>query len=173
MPVACLIRARPEETSAGSYGYLPTRPRPIPLAGPPGCQTGALQDGGQAERHGDALAGPAGLRDGQKRDTPTTSRRATTRRPEGRAERGRPPVASRAAPGPTRGRAAPGRRDATRAAVRFGGANPERTTCHRLPHRETHKHKDTAHRVHDGTACQQTAARVRVRDEEVVAESGT
>jgi hypothetical protein len=49
-----------------------------------------------------------------ERDTPSTSPRATTRRPENRATRARPPVTSRAAPGPARGRAAPGRRDATR-----------------------------------------------------------
>ncbi len=42
---------------------------------------------------------------------PSASRRATTRRPGGRAARRRPAVASRAAPGPSRGRVAPGRRD--------------------------------------------------------------
>jgi hypothetical protein len=46
-------------------------------------------------------------------------------RPEGRAARGPLPVASRAALGPTRDWAAPGRRDATPAAMRLCGANPE------------------------------------------------
>ena len=92
---------------------------------------------------------------GPDRDTPTTSPRATTRRPGGRAARGRLPVASRAAPGPARGRAAPGRRDATRAPVRFGGANPERTTCQRPSQPETHEHERAGHPARDGTAWQQ------------------
>ena len=71
-----------------------------------------------------ALAGRAGLGEAGQGDRcgivrwagcgiPSTSRWATTRRPGRRAPRGRPAVASRAAPGTTRGWAVPGRGEAT------------------------------------------------------------
>jgi hypothetical protein len=48
VPVACPIRARTEEPSAGSHRYSPTRPRRTPRAGRVGCRSGALQGGSWA-----------------------------------------------------------------------------------------------------------------------------
>jgi len=94
-------------------------------------------------------------------------RGAAPRRPGGRAARRRPAVASRAAPGPSRGRALPGRRDATRALVRFGGANPERTAHEHLSRSDTRQHERPGQDVRDGTGRQRPGARVRVHTEEV------
>ena len=154
----------------GSQRYSSTRPRPTPLAGYAASESGALQGGGQAALHGDALAGPAGLRDGRKRDTPTTSRGLPHARPRAELNEARCRLRRGAAPGPARGRAAPLSTGchASCGAVLAEPANPERTTCHRPSHRETRKHEDTAHPVHGGTACQPPAARVRVREEEVI-----
>ena len=51
--------------------------------------------------------------------------------------------------------------------VRFGGANPERTTCERLSRPETHEQEHAGQQVHDGTRHHQASARVHVRDEDI------
>ena len=112
-----------------------------------------------------ALAGRAGLRDGRSvtprrppRGLPHAVPGAELREPGGRLRRGLPP-----------GRRAVGlrhcRRDATRARVRLGGANSERT-AHEHPSRpETREQHDAGQSAGDGTTHQQPAARVHVRDE--------
>ena len=98
------------------------------------------------------MPSPAGRSPGwPERDTPPTSPKGYHTPSRGRAARARLPVASRAAPGPARGRAAPVRRDAARAPVRFGGANPERTTCEHLSHDETHEQEDAGQPARNGT----------------------
>src|SRR4051794_10595205 len=68
----------------------------------------------------------------------------------------------------TRVKAAAGNEtDATRAPVRFGGANPEQTTCERPSRPNTHEHDHAAQAARDGTRRHQPRARIRVRDEEV------
>jgi len=86
----------------------------------------ARQASGMAE-HGRGVAGEvvaAGC------GIPSTSPRATTRRPGGRAARSRITFEWRAAPGPPRGRAMPGRRDAARA--RRGAESAGRPALMRL-----------------------------------------
>jgi hypothetical protein len=53
------------------------------------------------------------------------------------------------------------------APVRFGGANPERTTCEPPPRPETHEQEHSGQPVHGGTGRQQPGARVRILNEEV------
>jgi hypothetical protein len=77
---------------------------------------------------------------------PSTSQRATTRRPGRRAAQCRPAVTSRAAPGAPRGRAEPGRGDATRVpavvevevARRHQKGTNRRTTRRHRPHAQDH-----------------------------------
>jgi hypothetical protein len=88
-----------------------------------------------------ALAGRADLREASHKNRcgwvgragcgiPSTSLRATTRQPEGRAKRHTRRFPSRAAPGLTYGRAAPDRRDATQSqrARSISGPSPGRRT---------------------------------------------
>ena len=98
---------------------------------------------------------------------PEASRRATTRRPGGRAARGRLAVASRAAPGPPRGRALPGRRDDARAPAWLSGAIPERTSWEPPSRPESHEHERAAQDARGGTGRHQPGACVRVHTEEV------
>ena len=58
-------------------------------------------------------------------------------------------------------RATPGRRDATRAPVRFCGANPERTTCQPQSRHETHEQEGAGQAARDGpvvSRCQPASA---------------
>jgi len=99
---------------------------------------------------------------------PSTSQRATTRRPGRRAAQCRPAVTSRAAPGAPRGRAEPGRGDATRvpAVVEIEVARRHQKGTNR---RTTRRHRTTrtgsttsrnGRPQHGPTPC------TRVRDEE-------
>jgi hypothetical protein len=65
-----------------------------------------------------------------------------------------------------RGRALPGRRDATRAPVRFGGANPEQTAHERLSRPDTRQHERAGQAVRDGTGQQRPIVCVRLDTEE-------
>ena len=113
------------------------------------CGRASLQGGGPVAGQSDALAGPRQVSGMPRARHPVDLPEGYHTPSRGQSCTSRLPVASRAAPGPSRGRAAPGRRDATRARVRFGGANPERTTWERPTRAETYEQEDAGQPARD------------------------